>query len=70
MIDLDRFKAINDGHGHLTGDAALQAVAALLREAELSGSTVCRYAGDEFVVLLPGVTAGQARRFVDRLRAR
>lgn len=69
MIDLDGFKAINDGHGHLIGDAALQRVARLLEEAVRQDSTVCRYAGDEFVVLLPGVAFRQTRRVMDRLRA-
>jgi len=69
MIDLDGFKEINDGHGHLTGDAALQRVARLLEEAVRKGSTVCRYAGDEFVVLLPATAGEQARDVMDRLCA-
>jgi diguanylate cyclase (GGDEF)-like protein len=70
MIDLDGFKAINDGHGHLQGDAALQTVACLLRQCVRDGTTVCRYAGDEFVLVLPGTTREQASRVADRLRER
>jgi diguanylate cyclase (GGDEF)-like protein/putative nucleotidyltransferase with HDIG domain len=66
MIDLDDFKAINDGYGHLTGNVALQAVADLLRETLREGSIPCRYAGDEFVVLLPETRRDQARRAAER----
>jgi diguanylate cyclase (GGDEF)-like protein/putative nucleotidyltransferase with HDIG domain len=70
MIDLDDFKAINDGHGHLRGDAALQAVARALQESVRGGSTVCRYAGDEFVIVLPGANRDQAVQVAERLRDR
>jgi diguanylate cyclase (GGDEF)-like protein/putative nucleotidyltransferase with HDIG domain len=70
MIDLDGFKAINDGFGHLAGDAALQMVARVLSAELREGTTVCRYAGDEFVVLLSGCTRERAERVADRLRQR
>ncbi|MGH9173882.1 MAG: HD domain-containing phosphohydrolase, partial [Vicinamibacterales bacterium] len=54
MIDLDDFKAVNDGHGHQKGDAALQAVASAIRD-HVRGSDFCaRYGGDEFVAVLSG----------------
>ena len=60
MIDLDRFKQINDTLGHSTGDKLIQMVAkrlvAVLREAD----TVCRLGGDEFALLLPSIDATQA----------
>lgn len=52
LIDLDRFKPINDRHGHDVGDAVLIEVAARLREAVAADGQVCRLGGDEFAVLL------------------
>ncbi|MFM2045092.1 MAG: hypothetical protein RLY86_3668 [Pseudomonadota bacterium] len=59
MIDLDGFKAINDRHGHLAGDAYLQQVARALRDNVRAHDIVARLGGDEFVVLLIGVDAEQ-----------
>jgi diguanylate cyclase (GGDEF)-like protein len=53
MLDLDRFKALNDKYGHLTGDLALRNTADVLRKTMRRMDTVCRYGGEEFMVILP-----------------
>jgi len=55
FIDLDRFKAINDTHGHTVGDQVLQEIARRLKALFRSVDTVCRLSGDEFLVVITGV---------------
>ena len=63
MVDVDGFKAVNDGYGHATGDAALQALAAVMRGQVRDSDFCARCGGDEFVVVLPGCdrAAGETR---------
>ncbi|MGC9236938.1 MAG: diguanylate cyclase [Thiomonas sp.] len=68
MVDIDHFKDVNDQHGHQTGDRVLAAFARLLRGALRPYDGVYRYGGEEFVLVLPGATAAQAVRIVDRIR--
>ncbi|WP_155373619.1 bifunctional diguanylate cyclase/phosphohydrolase [Catellatospora vulcania] len=68
LVDLDHFKAINDTHGHMVGDAVLAEVAERLRRSLRAGDLLCRYGGEEFVCLLPRTDATAARELAERLR--
>jgi diguanylate cyclase (GGDEF)-like protein len=68
VVDVDRFKSINDAVGHPGGDAVLRIVAELLVAGVRDTDEVCRWAGDEFVILLPETTAEQAERALERIR--
>ncbi len=70
MIDLDRFKTVNDTRGHLVGDAVLRQLGELLRGEVRSVDLVARYGGEEFVVLLPNTATDGGLSFAERLRIR
>lgn len=70
MVDIDFFKAINDNHGHATGDRVLQAVSRLLAEICRGGDITARWGGEEFVILLPETNAAQAAQLAERLRTK
>jgi diguanylate cyclase (GGDEF)-like protein len=69
MIDVDRFKAINDRHGHPVGDLALKHVAELLRIDLREVDRIGRFGGEEFLVMLPGASGEHAHAVAERLRA-
>ena len=68
MIDVDHFKEVNDRWGHLAGDAALQAIAAMLRRRIRVFDSIARYGGEEFVVVMRGTTESEAASAAERLR--
>ena len=68
VFDLDRFKAINDQHGHLAGDAALRLVAGVVREKLRSQDLFGRFGGDEFLVAVPGMDGAAAEGLGEAIR--
>ncbi|MCW2582335.1 MAG: Diguanylate cyclase protein [Klenkia sp.] len=68
VVDVDRFKSVNDDNSHLHGDAVLRRLADLLRLHCRTGDEVFRWAGDEFLVILPGAHEAQAVVAMERLR--
>ena len=69
VVDVDRFKEVNDAIGHAGGDEVLRRVGEMLVAGCRDTDEVCRWAGDEFVILLPDTTAEQAERALERCRA-
>lgn len=69
LLDIDRFKAINDAHGHPAGDELLKAFVALLGRNIRQSDLLARYGGDEFAVILPEADTPAALRFCEKLRA-
>jgi len=70
MIDVDRFKLINDTYGHLAGDAVLREASRRLRGAMRTYDSLGRYGGDEFLAVVPGCDPAAAARFAENFRAR
>ena len=69
MIDINSFKSINDNFGHAKGDEALKLTASALRNACSNGNLIIRYAGDEFVVLMPLAQKEDPEQVISRINA-
>lgn len=69
MMDIDHFKQINDYYGHVIGDEVIGRVGAIIRRSMREGDIAGRYGGDEFGVVLNGVTAAVAAQVAERIRA-
>ncbi len=68
MVDVDRFKSVNDELGHRAGDVSLRKIASVLRSAMRDGDMIYRYGGEEFVAIFKGVSGQDALTAAERLR--
>ncbi|MGA9525594.1 MAG: GGDEF domain-containing protein [Myxococcaceae bacterium] len=68
MFDIDRFKVINDTHGHLAGDYVLRELAMVVRPRIRKEECFARYGGEEFAIVMPEAGPENARRFAEKLR--
>ena len=67
MLDMDKFKNLNDTQGHEAGDSVLRGVARLIMENVRAGDVACRFGGDEFIILMPGASLEAATRKAQQL---
>ncbi|MCH7574628.1 MAG: diguanylate cyclase [Candidatus Marinimicrobia bacterium] len=68
MLDIDRFKRVNDKHGHVAGDAVIRAISATIKEQIRGSDFAGRYGGEEFIVLLPETPLKKATVLAEKLR--
>jgi diguanylate cyclase (GGDEF)-like protein len=68
LLDADHFKALNDEHGHLAGDAGLRHIARTCRQSMRSMDVLCRFGGEEFLILLPETPASSGLQVAERIR--
>ena len=69
MLDVDRFKEINDSYGHLAGDRVLAEIAGILQSNLRKADLICRFGGDEFIVIMPDVGLSEAKYAKERITA-
>ncbi len=70
LVDLDHFKSINDNHGHITGDQALIQIARILKSSIKNSDYLCRWGGEEFMLLLPEHSVALASQLSETIRQR
>lgn len=68
MVDIDRFKSINDNHGHLVGDRVIKSLSRLLQQRLRKSDIIGRYGGEEFLIMLNDTRGETARDLIDKLR--
>lgn len=68
IIDIDHFKRLNDRHGHQAGDKVLRELAALIQQVPLQGQIACRFGGEEFVLVIPGLSSIEVVAHLEGLR--
>ena len=68
MLDLDYFKNYNDTYGHVSGDLVLQEIAGLMRRSIESSNVICRYGGEEFLIVLPGTKQAEGMLVAEKIR--
>jgi diguanylate cyclase (GGDEF)-like protein len=68
LADVDHFKAVNDRHGHATGDAVLRHVARAIRKQLRAFDLAYRVGGEEFLILLPGASPGESSELAEKIR--
>lgn len=68
MIDIDHFKAINDTYGHHIGDIFLERIAGLLKSNSRTSDIICRFGGEEFILVMPGAGESAARNHAEKIR--
>lgn len=68
MVDIDKFKAVNDSHGHYIGDLVLKEIVTLSKKNLRNYDELCRYGGDELLVILPNCDAARTKSIAERLR--
>ncbi|MFC2140216.1 diguanylate cyclase [Candidatus Auribacterota bacterium] len=69
MLDLDKFKSVNDQYGHLAGDAVLTTVASILKKESGRDALVSRYGGEEFAIVMPEINKEQGLAIAENIRA-
>jgi diguanylate cyclase (GGDEF)-like protein len=70
MLDIDHFKAFNDGFGHAAGDQMLRAIGGLILSLLRAGDIACRYGGEEILLILPEATGEGAAHRAEEIRSR
>ncbi|KZN36735.1 hypothetical protein N480_15810 [Pseudoalteromonas luteoviolacea S2607] len=68
LLDIDHFKKVNDTYGHAAGDTVLQSVADILKQCTRDSDLVIRWGGEEFLIVMPNMTHGEAAEAVERVR--